>query len=158
MAFNAFASLFIRRQMAGVKLSTLVSDKEKTTSGVWCEFCEGLDFKIARMNNPEFRKYVSNLSRGSNRNSLRRIQRGDTEATLELTLKAMAKHILVGWRGLEDDEGNEIPYSSQKAEEILKDSQEVYEFVELNAMDAELFKKEDDENAAKNLGNGSGGP
>ena len=35
--------------------------------------------------------------------------------------RSVAKHLLLGWKGVEDDEGNELPYTLEKATELAED-------------------------------------
>ena len=67
----------------------------------------------------------------------------DTERT---TKEAIAHTIVLGWRNLEDDNGNSIPYSPEKALEFLKDPEmlDFYNWVLLTANNAELFRKQFD--------------
>jgi hypothetical protein len=46
----------------------------------------------------------------------------------EATMKAMAKHVLVGWSGIVID-GNEIEYSEENAYNLLKNDKDAREFI-----------------------------
>jgi hypothetical protein len=129
-----------------VKLSSLKGDATKTQDGVWADYEIGLRFKIARMNNPRYRKHLAALKQSQ----LREVRRGNPELILELTTQAMAKYLLLDWEGLDEDDGTAIPYSIGKSAEILRESQDIYEFVEETSMDSDLFKAEAREQSVGN--------
>lgn len=92
-------------------------DKEKEIEGVWFVSSDGLRLKIARFNNPNAIRMTRKLALANSR-ALKRDKEGDLLS--ELAIKVHAKHILVDWKDvLEDDEVTPMPYSSKKAEELL---------------------------------------
>lgn len=124
-----------------MKLSTIKKDVNAAEQGVWVNGVLGdLDVKVASAGN---RKYIESL-----RNALKPYQRNlkniDDEVFTEIQNKAIAKHILVDWRNLQDDEGNEIPYSEQKAYELLQDpeNEEFRKLIVSLSEESEVFRKE----------------
>ncbi len=98
-------------------LSGFKYDKGKETDGVWFTTLEGLKLKIARIGNPNAVRMTRKLTL-ENVRALKRDKSGDL--LMELACKVHAKHVLVDWKDLlEDDEVTLIPYSSKKAEELL---------------------------------------
>lgn len=74
--------------------------------------------KIARFNNPKFRQMQARLSEPYQK----AVGRGNIsdENAGKILSKCMAAHIIKGWSGLMLD-GKEVPYSSDKALEIMLD-------------------------------------
>ena len=132
------------------KLGQFRSDTALEAEGVWVEYAAGIEFKIARLNNPAYRKCLRKLLRPEVRRA--RSKRLDDDRADELTLKAMARHVLVGWKNIENDDGVPIEYSPEKAFEILSapEYHEIREFIEVTASDADLFASEDREDAEGN--------
>ena len=50
----------------------------------------------------------------------------DKEFQDELNLRILCEHVLVDWANIEDDEGEEIPFSAAAAKELLSDPDMVY--------------------------------
>lgn len=124
-----------------MKLSKIKKDTNAAESGVWInKVLDDLDVKIASAGN---RKYLDCL-----RQLMKPYQRsyksmGD-EVFLEIQNKAISKYILVDWRNLQDEEGNEIPYSADKAYELLQDpeNEEFRKIVVSLSEESEVFRKE----------------
>jgi hypothetical protein len=131
-----------------MKLSKLKVDAKKETDGVWVEVGEGLELLIAGADNPEYRKYRDKLVKPF----IRRVRTNlmSAEDTEDITRRAMARYVLLGWRGLEDDDGNPIQYSEKKALEILRESRELFNIVADFASDRALFRAEVEGESEKN--------
>lgn len=137
------------------KLRDITADRNKEVQGVWLPVGEGFDVKVARMPNPKFNARLQELGRPY-RSQLRRGQY-DAATVEKLTTEAMAETVLLDWRGLEDDDGNPIPYSQQKAKELLSDNSSFAEIVQELASDYSNFQY-DLEESKDNLGkSGNGG-
>ena len=135
------------------KLSSVKSNVKKSEEGIWTPFESGIEFLIARMGNPKYTKLLAKLSRPHHR-KLRGSRGASSDLENDLTKQAVAKTVLVGWRNLDDEDGNPIPYSQEKALEIISDPAyiEVYNFVLATAGDFQAFREEDQ---AESLGNSS---
>lgn len=139
-----------------MKISKFAMDGTLAQEGVWEDAGhDDLRVKVARMNNPRYREYLRALGRPLVRRSRRNML--DFDAMEAMTQKAVARYVLLDWKNLEDDEGNEIPYSPDKAFEFFKAYPDFYEAVTEIANDVELFRAEDHEDAAGNLQASSGG-
>lgn len=132
-----------------MKLSTIKKDVNAAEQGVWVNGVLGdLDVKVASAGN---RKYIESL-----RNALKPYQRNlkniDDEVFAEIQNKCVAKHVLLDWRNLQDDAGNDIPYSYEKAFELLNDpeNEEFRKLVISLSEEAEVFRKEALESLAGN--------
>jgi hypothetical protein len=133
-----------------VKLSAIKSDPELEREGVWQDYELGIRVKVARMGNQAFDECVRKLSEphlsGFRRNKL------PSEVLERITKQAVARHILLGWEGIDGEDGKPLPYSEETALEILNDPAlaDFYKFVLLAANEAELFRRKDMEEAAGN--------
>lgn len=131
------------------------TDLDKAKNGVWVNVDPDGDVKIkvARMNNSEYQAYLSELLGVSGRRitggTLRRMQ--DQKTRSEAVRKALARHVLLDWKGFTDN-GEEVPYSEKKALELLTDPayQDFYDLVLQSASDEDLFREEEEEEDAGN--------
>ena len=140
------------------KLSILKTDTDLREQGY--EFCYALDFYItvSCMPNPQVTEYVRKRT-----NILRRGARSrelDGEQLMQVTREAMAKHVVLDWRGLEDDEGQPIDYSWQKALEIFgdPDCQDIYSVISEVAANQANFRKDEEEESLGNSSSSLNGP
>ena len=100
-------------------------DQEKSINGVWYEY-EGGEFLVARGDNQRTKDRVEVLRKPHRR----KIERGEaSDIIFDITLQAMAETILLDWKNVMDSQGNEVPYSSEKAFIALKNSREFREAV-----------------------------
>jgi hypothetical protein len=131
-----------------VKISDFRMDSELETGGVWCDVGEGLRVLVARARNVKFREYVRQLMKPH----LRKVRRGKIDPDLleDINRKATAKTILLGWEDLQDDDGKDVPYSPEKAEEYLKEFPDFAEIVMEFATDVDLYRERDREDAEGN--------
>lgn len=109
----------------GFNIKELELDPEKEKRGVWVEYAEGFRIKLARWNNPQFRTCLDELTAGNLAFAQR--SRRSRSYTTETIKKAMARHILLDWEGLEEENGTgelvAVPYSEEKAFELLSRSE-----------------------------------
>lgn len=126
-------------------------NKELETQGVWREIEDGAaKLKIARFNNPD---HVSTLQKLRLEHE-EELRNPDTEEaqklTLELSTRAMAQSVLVGWEGILDEEGKELPYSAEAAFELLTELDEFSGLVFNLSLENEQYRKFQEDKAAKN--------
>ena len=100
-----------------MKLSKIENNLEKENEGVWLTYDGDIEVKIARFGNDRYQKIAEALYKPVKK-QLQRGSLGSKRAT-ELASKAVAKGIIVDWRGIEDDDGNLIPFSEEKAIEFM---------------------------------------
>jgi len=139
-----------------VKLSNLAVDSTASEEGVWAEYEAGIEFKIARLGNP---RYQQELARLIGRLS-KRGQRDWAGERLEKAQRpAVARHIIRDWRNVDDDDGNTIPYSPEKALEIISDPQyqPIYDWIMQVAQDEEEYRLSRVEEQAGNSNGTSSG-
>lgn len=133
----------------GQRFSDLfVTDKKKEVSGVELEIGKDMYVTVARMRTPAYGRAVSAASQAK-RFILSRKDAAAEEAATKIIVDAMAKHILLGWRGILDNADKEIPYSEAKARELLM-AQDFREGITALADDMENFKAKADDSDVKN--------
>jgi hypothetical protein len=113
-----------------MKLSSLLA-QSPLEAGREFELADGLFFSIRPAYSKEFDDTVRTLTlRGSDGG--KRPVMSDAEVA-EIQLQAHAATVLVGWRGLQDDNGNPLPYSRERALELLRGNYRFYRWVQVSA-------------------------
>lgn len=135
--------------------SYIETDRNLENDGVDVELEDGGFITVRRTNNEQFAGHLRTLRKPYER----RIQRAtaknakhdpELQKTLDdLTRKAVAKYVLIGWRGIKID-GKEVKYSPSKAEELMKKFDGFQEDVLLAANSEATFAAEVKEENAKN--------
>lgn len=146
--------------MRDLKLSTLAANLDVDVGGIWrpCPYGpEGFTVRIARGQNPEFvrlhAEYLSQVEKSSPDPST------ETEEEVGARVKAAARAIVTDWRGLRDDDKNDVPYSPEVAEILLSDDK-FYKFrnwVAVQSRRDEIFEAARLDRDGELLGNVSGG-
>ncbi len=155
-----------------MKYSEFITNKEKENQGVEMEVGEGFFITVARLGNEKCKKFMEK----ANHPHLRRIRKGTLPTGIRdgILIKAIAKTVLLNWRGLEeevlDDNGHkvidletgeiktvEIPYSKEKAIELMTSSDDFLECIIEYSQDQQNFKDQDIEDAEGNLSSASNG-
>ena len=101
------------------KLSQFKQDVTKSEDGVKVDLGDGLKVTVARIGNKKYQDFI--------RKSTKPYQQAIRNKTLadsvfeKIMNEAMADSILLDWEGMEDDQGDVIKYSKEKALEILSD-------------------------------------
>ncbi len=102
------------------KLNAIKIDSVKAEEGVWFPHHIGFEFLVARLGNQKYKNYLAKLMRTKGKKFLRG---GDMNllAIEKLARRAAARHIILDWKNIEDEDGNAIPYSEEKCFEIITD-------------------------------------
>lgn len=132
-----------------------VTDKTKENKGVRVPVGEGFVIYVARTGNDAAREKFEQLVSASDVLIARKAGALSAEKQAEIALEVFASCILVGWDGLEDDNGP-IPYSVEKAKELLA-NQDFLNFVREFAETQENYRRDNTEEAADALGKPSNG-
>jgi len=74
----------------------------------------------------------------------------DKDKHEKLILEVFATNIIKGWSNIQDENGNVLAYSKENAVKILTDLPEIYDNLFQVAMSADMFKKDELEESAKN--------
>jgi len=131
----------------GYKFSNFKTDTRAEVEGVWVDFGSDFKVKIGRLGNPKCQEYSRRIQKPYKRQIDN--ETIDPEITKKLLRKALARYVLLDWKGLEEDDGKVIEYSVEKAEELLETKDFFAEIMGLS-QDMDLFKQETQE---ENLGN-----
>jgi len=123
------------------------TNKESEIEGIWNDMGDGIEVLVARIGNPEYQKAFQAISK-PHRRAIRRGTLND-EVAEKLLVKAMAKTILLDWKGIEED-GAPIPYSYENAMRILMEYKDFRDYVSDIANEMEGYKDEEDEESEKN--------
>lgn len=134
------------------KLRDLGPDAQAEQEGVWVEHDSGIEFKIRPLGNPEYTRLRHRLQKPQLKP--KQLRKGLDPADVEEQNKELVlRTILVDWKNVEDDEGNEIPYSPEEARKVLWNpsyGDRVVEFILAEADDLQNFKESAKEEASKN--------
>lgn len=120
------------------KLASVLVDRVADVNGVEMPYDEGIVWIVARWGNPNFteelNKRLANIPDWERRN--------DTDIAKDAVRIAAGKCVLVGWKNLEDEEGNPIPYSSEQSVKYCKDPtfEPVYREIVAFAMNANNYR------------------
>lgn len=115
--------------------------------GQWVPIGRNARLKIARMNNERYRKYIKTKTKPYQ--SAIRAGTVDDELMIEIVVQAMARTILLDWEGLTENKAP-IPYTVEKAEELLRNKEPFRELVASLANDQQLFQEEEVADGEKN--------
>lgn len=116
-------------------------DKEAAEKGKWFPLAEEGMVKVARLNNTAFKAESVRLQK-PHMHVLRSSKLDNTELLDDITRRATAKTILLDWKGITID-GVDIPYSVEKAYELLKEFPDFQEAISVLAVDRDNFSPED---------------
>lgn len=122
------------------KISRFATDPNKELTGVWLPMGGGIEVLVARLGNPEFNAFVTRTGKALGPGV--RSGNVDPKDAEDLTKRAVAKHVLLGWKNLEDDDDQPIPFSSEKALEIFNEFPEFFRSVMNLASDVDNFRRD----------------
>jgi hypothetical protein len=127
---------------------TFSTNKRKEEDGVWVKGPEGSEFKVARMGNRTFAKLSGELFKPHRK----MIQMGkmDDKLTTELAAEVTARTVLLDWKGLKDDKGADIPYSTEVAKKMLIDLPDFADLISGFSQQITLYQDEAKEEAVGN--------
>lgn len=130
-----------------MKRSEYFLDDAKVIDGVWVNYIADFDLKLARIGNKKYKAYLRELQQPY----IEQIRNGtlDEEKEIEIMRKAIARCIILDWRGYNEDDGTLIAYSESEALKMLEDREFMLRVVALSA-DRVRYQKQLDEGAEKN--------
>ena len=133
------------------KLSSIKADMEKVDKGRRVPYAPGIELLIASSHNQAYRTARTEILKHYMRS--RRSRSLTPDEIVELIKPAVAKHLLLGWWTLEDEEGKAIPYSPKQALEYFNNPElrDLYDFVLVEAGENEAYRQEILEGEAGNL-------
>lgn len=137
-----------------MKLNELKQNVSVEQAGVWLDYGGGLEVKLCRMPNTRFSEMLQECLAGAvSRKRRGSIDKAILNKTEDAQRQAFARHVLVDWSGLQDEDGNAVPYSEGKALEIISDPayHDFYEDLLDMARDRSNFEEGVEEEAQENL-------
>lgn len=132
-----------------MRLSDFRTNKVAEVEGVEIDVDgEGFKITVARSNNDKAVKYLRKISKPF----MRQIRKETLEPKKgrELIARMYSRFILLGWEGLEDDDGTAVPYSQEKAYELMNELPDFLELIQDFAGDRETFALENLEESEGN--------
>ena len=125
--------------MANIEL--IKTSLQKENDGVWVDFAEGIELRIARARNPKYQELLRKLV-DPVRMKIRNDEI-DMKDFNKILLEVRAKTILLDWKNIDDKDGKSIPYSVTKALEFFRDPElkDLYTFVVTISENADQYKK-----------------
>ena len=106
-----------------MKIADIQVNADQERAGVWREYLDtGFECRLARAGNPDVIAERRRLDREYRQ--AKGLRPGDEipeEDNATIGRKVAARCIVRDWRGLEEEDGTEIPYSPEKALEFLRD-------------------------------------
>lgn len=123
------------------------TDPNLEADGVEVELGDGAFITVRRSNNDKFADMLTALRKPHER----RIQRGtmDQKVLDKLTRQAVAKEVLIGWRGIKVD-GKTVKYSPEAAVKLMARFEDFQEDVLIAANTRETFRRQVVEENEKN--------
>lgn len=122
----------------GFCLAHLKEDENKAKKGVVFPFMHGVSFRIAKGGSHAYTKFLANAYK-ENESVIKADSEKGEEIAVEYTRRGYAKHVLVGWDGVVDEDGNEVKYSEEAAYGYLC-IDEIFDFVERKANAREYYR------------------
>jgi len=126
------------------------TDQEAERLGKWFSIDPWGDseFLLAYQGNPEFKQYHAELLRPY------RVELSagtmSEETREEIETKALSEKIVLGWKNVQNGTGEEIPYSPEKAAELLRALPHLRRRIWTLTVNWENFREADKEAAIKN--------
>ena len=113
---------------------------EKEKNGVWVTYT-GSQFLIAHINNPAFQRIYTRLQL-PHRKAIEK-KTLDPDVQLDIMAKALSKAIVLDWKDVVDRDGNQVKYSVDAVEKVLRTNTEFRDFVTEMATDIGQFTEEE---------------
>lgn len=146
-----------------MQLDSIKTDVEAAEQGVWVDVVDDFSIRVRRINYEPFVNFIQKTIHEDTQSEFSKVVGGSSsrfdsadDETLTAMIPAMAegagRHLISGWKGLQEEDGTEIAFSSEKAVEILTDPghRDLVAFVVSKSRDAELFRVATQERHAGN--------
>lgn len=103
-----------------LKHGAAARDRNAESNGVWFDYDVDERYLVARNNNPAYKAFIQ-AEYAANERALDRKNAQSDKIAERITLEGLCKHILKGWEGVEDLDGNPIPFTPDAAMLILEE-------------------------------------
>jgi len=108
-----------------MKLSNLTVDVNAIENGTWVgdiPNLPGVRFLVAGMESKAYKKAFSHSLRTNTTRRERASGNLDVDRIGEIQRHLAAKHCLLGWEGVDDDEGNPVPFTAELARTLMTEA------------------------------------
>lgn len=124
------------------------TDQSKEEQGVWVDFGDGIRFRIRRLKS----KASADVRNELNKPYLEQQRRGSLSQELQdqLLLKQIAYGIISDWEGVENADGQPIPYNRDNALQLMTDLPDLRDEIFAVSLDREAYKNAIEVDTAKN--------
>lgn len=101
---------------------------------------DGASFQVAQANNPKFQRVFQTLQLPHRR----KLDKGtmDPSESQKIAIEAMAAGLIIDWKGIQDPEGKDIPFSKEVAIVLLTQRPDIREHIQEFALELENFRAE----------------
>ena len=138
-----------------MKISEFKTDPRLEQDGVWVEAGAGLRLLVASADNPKYEQYLRRLGKPYRLQIRNGTVRPDVMR--DITMQAAARHVLLDWEKLQDEDGNDVSYSEKQALAYFKEVPRFFNTVMEFAQNGALFREEEEEDARGNSRSSSAG-
>lgn len=122
------------------------TDSDLEVSGIFLEYGENskkqpIRFKVARAggSNSKFDKVLAEKTKPYR--GLLKNDSMDPKLAEKLVMHAYCESVLLGWEGVEDENGNELPFSADNAKKLFTDLPDLFADIREQAGRAALFRQ-----------------
>ena len=124
-----------------MKITQFRTDPKKEQEGVWIDIGDGGRLLIARLGNRKYQARQRELIKPH----VRAVRTGSLpiEKQLEILLRNYSENVLMGWEGIQDEAGVDVPYSPEKAYEYLTELRDFRDMVTEFASEQALYRAEE---------------
>lgn len=107
--------------MAQFSLASIKRDMNKVENGTTVQIGDGFEVTVRRIGCPQYREYVNAKIKPHQAMADKLRKDVDQKIWESIANEALVETILLGWSGLVDENGVEVPYTKEKAKELLTD-------------------------------------
>jgi len=117
------------------------TDKKAEQEGIILDYGDGLKIRIARAggSNIKYEKLVQAKLRKYERQ--RQLDLLDIDTLRPILREVYAEAVVLGWEGVTDRDGNEIPFTKANAIKLFEDLPDLFEDIVVQAQKAALFRQ-----------------
>lgn len=116
------------------------TDKKLEQEGIVLDYGDGMELRIARAggSNTKFEKALQAKSRKYGLQVKHDLL--DADQMRELMREVLAETVVLGWSGMTDEQGNDLPFSKENCIKVFKDLPDLFDDVLEQSRKAALFK------------------
>lgn len=122
-------------------------NQEAVENGVWVDFSNEIQLKIASTRNKAYRDAAQKAAKKLPKNR----RTWSPKQVEDMSYSLVANYILLDWKGVKDTKtGKAVKYTPEEGEKALRDYQLLREFIDEMMASEEIFIEEYREQAVKN--------